>query len=56
LYCTMAYTSEKQYPDVDLSHHISVATKRYNLSPLKGLQKYMKPGSIPFAGGKFHIL
>ncbi|KAL1735979.1 pyridoxal phosphate-dependent transferase [Schizophyllum commune] len=45
--------SEKPLPDaIDLSHHLSKVAVARQVSPLKGLQKYMdKPGLISLAGG-----
>ncbi|KAF8915874.1 pyridoxal phosphate-dependent transferase [Mucidula mucida] len=39
--------SEKQADAIDLSHHLSDVSKARLVSPLKGLQKYMKPGTPP---------
>jgi hypothetical protein len=48
-------SSEKRPRSValDHSHHLSVVARRYDLSPLKGLQKYFSKDLIPFAGGPF---
>ncbi|KAF9055066.1 PLP-dependent transferase [Hymenopellis radicata] len=43
--------SEKQADAIDLSHHLSDVSKARLVSPLKGLQKYMRPGLISMAGG-----
>lgn len=48
----MAY--EKRQKAVDLQHHISDFARRRAPSPLKGLQKYFKPGSYMLAGGQHH--
>ena len=47
--------SEKPLPDaIDLSHHLSKVAVARQVSPLKGLQKYMdKPGLISLAGGAY---
>ncbi|KIY73729.1 PLP-dependent transferase [Cylindrobasidium torrendii FP15055 ss-10] len=48
----MSTHSEKYGGSIDLSHHLSDVAKNRELSPLKGLQKYMqKPGIISMAGG-----
>ena len=36
---------------IDLSHHLSTLSKERTVSPLKGLQRYIKPGQISLAGG-----
>ena len=41
---------------IDLSHHLSDLSKRRELSPLKGLQKYAgRPGTISLAGGMYSL-
>lgn len=42
---------EKRQKSIDLDHHISDFARSRENSPLKGLQKYFKPGSIMLAGG-----
>jgi aromatic amino acid aminotransferase I len=48
----MAY--EKRQKAIDLQHHISDFSRARVASPLKGLQKYYKPGSYMLAGGQYH--
>lgn len=45
-------TLEKQQKAIDLSHHLSDLSRRRQVSPLKGLAKYMgNPNLIALAGG-----
>lgn len=37
---------------IDLSHHLSDLANARQISPLKGLQKFIKPDAIQFAGGE----
>ncbi|KIP08349.1 hypothetical protein PHLGIDRAFT_18957 [Phlebiopsis gigantea 11061_1 CR5-6] len=47
--------SEKQNKAIDLSHHLSDLSRRRQVSPLKGLAKYMgNPNLIALAGGMPH--
>lgn len=44
--------SEKKQNAIDLSHHLSQLSLRRQVSPLKGLAKYMNnPNLIALAGG-----
>lgn len=48
-------SSEKEHKAIDLSHHLSELSKRRQVSPLKGLAKYMgNPNLIALAGGMPH--
>jgi aromatic amino acid aminotransferase I / 2-aminoadipate transaminase len=49
--------SEKQNKAIDLSHHLSNLAVRRQVSPLKGLAKYMgNPNMIALAGGMSCVL
>jgi hypothetical protein len=48
---TAIMSLEKRANAIDHSHHLSDLARRYDLSPLKGLQKYYGKDLIPFAGG-----
>lgn len=40
---------------IDLSHHLSDLANARQISPLKGLQKFIKPDAIQFAGGELPL-
>ena len=49
--------NEKILPNaIDLSHHLSEVSKARAVSPLKDLMKYLKPGVIAMAAGRFIFL
>lgn len=48
----MSGEKHRTHNSIDLSHHLSDLAKRRVASPIKSLQKYYKPGSIEFGGGK----
>jgi aromatic amino acid aminotransferase I / 2-aminoadipate transaminase len=45
--------SSSEHKAIDLSHHISHFARRYEISPLKGIQKRFGKDLIPLAGGVF---
>lgn len=47
-------SAEKRAQAIDLTHHISDLAKRRQVSPLKGLQKFiLNKDTIVLAGGKY---
>jgi hypothetical protein len=49
----MAY--EKRQKAIDLQHHISDFARARAPTPLKGLQKYIQPGTYMLGGGQCYL-